>query len=65
MKNKQSTTSVVVLANAGELVRTIAQGVLGNDVADTFAGSELSRDIVHGLAQSRFQASLSKQMGAQ
>ena len=60
MKLKESQQTVVVLANAAELVRSIAQEVMGNDVADTFEGSPLSRGILYNLAQTEFQSSVSK-----
>ena len=64
MNSKLSENTLVVLANAGELVRNIAQGVIGNDVADTFNGSPLTRGIIYNLAQTEFQAALSKTLGA-
>lgn len=63
MKKKESEHTLVVLANASDLVNNIAQGVLGNDVADTFAGSPLTRSAVHNLAQTTFQAAVTKVIG--
>lgn len=56
MKLQQSEKTLVVLGNAGELVRNIAQGVIGNEVADTFNGSPLTRAIIYQSAQAQFQA---------
>lgn len=64
MKLPQSEQTLVTLANASELVNNIAQGILGNEVADTFAGSPLSRAVIYNLAQTQFQATLAKHMGA-
>lgn len=64
MKLPQSEQTLVTLANASELVNNIAQGILGNEVADTFAGSPLSRTVIYNLAQTKFQATLAKHMGA-
>lgn len=64
MKSQQSTQTLVTLANAGELVNQIAQGVMGNEVADTFGGSPLSHAIVYNLAQTQFQSAVSKHLGA-
>ena len=63
MKMPQSEQTLVTLANASELVNNIAQGILGNEVADTFAGSPLSRTVIYNLAQTQFQATLAKHMG--
>lgn len=64
MNLKQSTQTAVTLANAGELVRVIAQGVVGNEVADTFNGSPLTRGILYNLAQTRFQAAVAPFLNA-
>jgi hypothetical protein len=58
MKSRESEKTLVTLANATELVRTIVQGVIGNDVADTFAGSPLTTSVINQIAQARFQASV-------
>lgn len=63
MKNKESVRTLVVLANASELVVAISQQVIGNEVADTFNGSPLSRELIHNLAQTTFQGSVSNQLG--
>lgn len=64
MKHKQSQQTLTTLGNAAELVNAIVQGVVGNEVADTFNGSPLSRGIVYNLAQTQFQASVSNKLGA-
>lgn len=63
MKHRESEKTVVVLANASDLVRNISQGVIGNEVADTFNGSPITRGVLHNLAQVKFQAALSKHIG--
>jgi hypothetical protein len=63
MKLKQSTGTAVVLANASELVLHIGQAVIGNEVADTFDGSPITRATIYNLAQTEFQASLAKTLG--
>jgi hypothetical protein len=60
MKLIETQQTVVVLANAAELVRCIAQGVIGNEVADTFGGSPLTRDTLYNLAQTKFQQATAK-----
>lgn len=60
MKLRQSEQTVVTLANAGELVKNITQCVIGNEVADTLNGSPLNGNVILGLAQSKFQQSVSK-----
>ena len=63
MKLKESQTTLVTLANGAELVRTIAQGVIGNDIADTFDGSPLTREVLYNLAQTEFQSAVAKNVG--
>lgn len=46
--------TLATLANANELVRCVAQEVVGNDVADTINGSPISIDTVFGLSQAAF-----------
>jgi len=63
MKNRESEQTVVVLANAGDLVLRISQQVLGNEVADTFNGSPLNAALIQNLAQTKFQQAITKQIG--
>jgi hypothetical protein len=56
-------TTIVTLGNAAELVAQVAEKVLGKEVADTFAGSPLSKDMVHQLSQSVFQKKIAKELG--
>jgi len=58
MQSPQTVTTVVVLANAAELVNNIARGVLGNDVADTFQGSVISRGLIYNMVQTQAQQKL-------
>lgn len=58
MKNRESEQTLVTLANGMELVRVVTQGVVGNDVADTIAGSQLTNDVINEIALARFQANL-------
>lgn len=60
MKLRQTEQTVTTLANASELVRNIAQGVVGNEVADTLNGTPLNRDTIQGLAAVEFQKAVSK-----
>lgn len=55
MKHQQSERSLVTLGNAGELVNNIVQGVIGNEVADTFNGTPLSREVIYDSALTQFQ----------
>lgn len=59
MKTQQSEKTLVVLANASELVCCIAQGVIGNEVADTFNGSPLTREVIYQSAQAQCQKAVS------
>lgn len=40
----------VVLSNAAELATTIAQGVVGDDLAETFNGAPFTADVIRDLA---------------
>jgi hypothetical protein len=56
MKTPQSVQTAAALANGAELVFNIAQGVLGNEVADTVNGQPLTRQAIYDTAQTQFQA---------
>lgn len=62
MKHKQTLTTLVTLGNAAELVALAAEKVLGVEVASTFAGAPLGRDIIHQQAQSIFQRKIDEQL---
>lgn len=64
MKLRQSQQTLVTLANATELVQSIVLGVVGNEVADTFDGNELTRGVVYAMAQTKFQSALSSKIQA-
>lgn len=64
MKNQTSVVSAVTLANAGDLVATIAMGVMGSGSAATFNGSPLTRASLYELAQVSFQGKVSNYLGA-
>ncbi len=64
MKSKQSTNTLVTLANGSELVAGIASKIIGNEVADTFNGSNITRGMLHQLAQTKFQSSISNVIGS-
>ena len=57
-----SVETAIVLANGAELVSCIAREVVGNEVADTYAGSELTRSVIYNLAQTKFQSAVSNQI---
>lgn len=58
MKNRESEKTLVTVANYLELVRVVVQGVVGNDVADTIAGSPLTGDVINQIALTKLQASV-------
>lgn len=64
MKNPESISTLVVLANVNEVVAAVARNVLGNEVASTFDGQDISRAIVQNMAQTNIQADMAKYMGA-
>jgi hypothetical protein len=55
MKHIESERTVVAIANAAELVAAVAMEVMGNDVANTFNGSPITRSMVHDLSITTFQ----------
>jgi hypothetical protein len=59
MKNLSSLQTVLTVANAAELTAAIAKEVLGNDVADSVEGSELTSDVVRDIAVAQIQQNLS------
>lgn len=61
MKFKDSVTTAVTLAAAGELVAEIASHVVGKEVADSVAGAPLNKEMMLSLAQSEFEKTLSAQ----
>lgn len=61
MKFKDSVTTAVTLAAAGELVAAIAGHVVGKEVADNVAGAPLNKEMMLNLAQSEFEKTLSQQ----
>lgn len=63
MKSALTERTVVTLANAGELVKNISQAILGNEVADTFNGNPLTKDVLYNMAQTQFQAAVSSKLG--
>lgn len=52
--------TLATLGNANELVRFVAQEVIGNEVADTINGSPIGRDTIYQLAQAAFMKNLDK-----
>ena len=50
--------TLATLGNANELVRFVAQEVVGNDVADTINGSPISQETIYSLAQAAFMKNL-------
>lgn len=63
MKNQNSVLTAAVLANGSDLVANIAIGVIGNEVANTFAGSQLTVAAIHNLSQVTFQAKTANYLG--
>jgi hypothetical protein len=55
---------VVTLANAAELAATVVCGVVGNELADTIAGSPVTRQMIYDLALAKFQNRLNPIIGA-
>lgn len=55
--------TLTTLANGSELVKNVAQAIIGNDVADTMNGSPLTQEVLFNLAQTEFQAAVSSKLG--
>jgi len=64
MKLRESQQTLTTLANAGELAQNIAKNIMGNEVADTFNGSPLTRSVLCTLAQTKFHSTLVKAIQA-
>lgn len=63
MKNQNSVMTAAVLANGASLVANIALGVIGNEIANTFAGSPLTLASIYNLSQVTFQAKTANYLG--
>ncbi len=63
MKNMMTLTTIVTLGNAAELVARVSEQVVGKEVANSFAGSPLSKDMIHQIAQSNFQKKIGEELG--
>jgi hypothetical protein len=63
MKNAQSVTTIVTLGNAAELTAAVAEKILGGEVADTFSGAPLTKELVYQLAQTTFQKKIAQDLG--
>lgn len=60
MQLRETEQTLVTLANASDLVKSIAFEVIGNEVADTFNGTPINRAMLHNLAQAKFQGAVAK-----
>lgn len=63
MKCRESERTLVTLANASEVSVAVTQQIMGNEIADTFNGSPLSRELIQNLAQSVFQGAIQSKVG--
>ncbi len=52
--------TLATLGNANELVRFVAQEVVGNEVADTLNGSPIGQSTIYSLSQAAFMKNLDK-----
>lgn len=59
----QSISSVITLGNATELATGIIRGMLGQEVADTIMGSDLTNEVLHDMIQVEFQKSMTNTLG--
>jgi hypothetical protein len=63
MKSKHSETTLLTLANGAELVAIVVQELAGNEVASQINGSPLTRSVIHDMAVTSFQDSMSRKLG--
>jgi len=63
MQNIASLQTVATLANASELVCSIAKEVLGNDVADMVQGNELTTAAVRSVFMAQVQSTFDQYRG--
>lgn len=60
---QKSEQTVATLANAAEATRLIVQRILGNDVADTIAGSPIKRAQLYDATMAQAQVAVHNQVG--
>jgi hypothetical protein len=63
MKNQKTVTTVATLTAAADLVRSVTQAVVGNEIADSFRGNELTSQAIGDLALSQFQKQQQAKIG--
>lgn len=63
MKNKDSIKTLVTLGNAAALAAAISKKVLGDQVAASFVGTELTDNHIHQLTQTVIQREITKKVG--
>lgn len=63
LNKPQSITTLLTATNAAELICAVSEKVLGDDVATSFAGAELNKQMISQLAQSVFEREISQSMG--
>lgn len=63
MKSKHSETTLLTLANAAELVAVVVTEIAGNEVSSQINGSPLTRAVIHDMAMTSFQNSMSRKLG--
>jgi hypothetical protein len=63
MKSKNCQQTVVALGNMNELVYNIVERIMGNEIADTFEGSDLTRGTIYNIAQAQAQAQVAPYLG--
>lgn len=59
ISSQAANSTLATLANANELVRCVAQEVVGNEIADTINGSPISRETIYSLSQATIMKQLS------
>ena len=63
MKLQKTAETVGVLANANELVRLTMLQLVGNELASAIEGSEINRNVLYSMTQSRIQAGYASVLG--
>lgn len=64
MKLPQSQVTLLTLAVSAETARLVMQKVMGNDIADTIAGSRVTQQVLYSNHMTQAQNAVNKQLGS-
>jgi hypothetical protein len=50
--------NTVVIANVGQIVKSVVANIAGNDISNAINGSKATAEVIHSLVKQRLQAKL-------